>query len=198
MAFYESWPEVAKLFDQIVIEETSYGNTLVETRNKNIATNKNKNIKKSQVENFLNSINQEIDDTLVNELIETFQFYELFDNDGFFIDSFSKLIRDKTPNYIKSALKEYFNIIENIVTSVGSGNYAGLNNDPPGPAGLFPVSTKSFMMCRYGKRKGEKYLKYFDNEDEEVVKEISQRMYKRKPVYLKDKSTGVYQRLDYI
>ena len=78
MAFYESWPEVAKLFDQIVIEETSYGNTLVETRNKNIATNKNKNIKKSQVENFLNSINQEIDDTLVNELIETFQFYELF------------------------------------------------------------------------------------------------------------------------
>ena len=52
------------------------------------------------------------------------------------------------------------------------------------------------MKCRYGKKKRKRYINYFREEGPGTSKEISTLMRRNKPVYLKDRSTGIYQKLD--
>ncbi len=92
---------------------------------------------------------------------------------------------------------------EDIVNSVGSGSFAGLDDNPPVKKSkvlkrlnnVFEVDTKYFIRCSLGKRKYARYEQYVGNEP--IGEEIRNYGNKNptKDIIVRDKTSGVMQYL---
>lgn len=102
--------------------------------------------------------------------------------------------------FLEESLKEFITesdltvLQEEIANTVGAGNIAGANGDPPRFAGhrVFDVDTKTYWKSRYGKKPYTKYKKYLDEEDEAYGEEIRSycRSNPKESIVVRDKSSG--------